>query len=176
MGKRKINTKLIHCGIDTIKNYGSLSDPLFKSSTLIFNNYEEYNLAKKNKFTRPYYGRLGSFNTKRLEKVMSELYESENSVITSSGLSAITLTLLSFLDKNSECLITENCYEPVYHFAKQNLNKFGVRIKFFENNNIKKFKQLITNKTKIIYLESPSSINYEVEDIEKIVKIAQKKK
>ena len=107
MGKNKIKTKLIHNGIDTVKNYGSLSDPLYKSSTLIFKDYKEYLLAKKNKFSKPYYGRLGSYNTKRLEKIMSELYQSESCVITSSGLSAITLTLVSFLEKGSECLITQ---------------------------------------------------------------------
>ena len=174
MGKNKIKTRLIHSGIDTDKNHGSLSDPIYKSSTLIFKNYKEYVLAKKNKFSKPYYGRLGSFNTKRLENIMSELYKSESCVITSSGLSAITLTLLSFLEKNSECLITQNCYEPVYNFATQNLVKFGVKVKFFENKNIKKFANLITKKTKIIYLESPGSINYEVEDLEKIIKLAKK--
>ena len=162
MGKNKIKTKLIHNGIDTVKNYGSLSDPLYKSSTLIFKDYKEYLLAKKNKFSKPYYGRLGSYNTKRLEKIMSELYQSESCVITSSGLSAITLTLVSFLEKGSECLITQNCYEPVYNFATQNLVKFGVKVKFFENNNLKNFTKLITKKTKIIYLESPGSMNYEV--------------
>jgi cystathionine beta-lyase len=175
MGKDKIKTKLIHSGIDTIKNYGSLSDPVYKSSTLIFKNYKEYILAKKNKFSKPYYGRLGSYNTKSLEKIISELYQSESCVVTSSGLSAITLTLLSFLDKNSECLITQNCYEPVYNFATQDLAKFGVKIKFFENNNIKKITKLITKRTKIIYLESPSSMNYEVEDLEKVTKIAKQK-
>jgi len=52
MGKNKIKTKLIHSGIDTIKNYGSLSDPVYKSSTLIFKNYKEYIIAKKNKFSK----------------------------------------------------------------------------------------------------------------------------
>ena len=60
-------------------------------------------------------------------------------------------------------------------FATQYLVKFGVQIKFFENNNITKFTKLITKKTKIIYLESPSSMNYEVEDLEKIIKIAKQK-
>ena len=173
MGKNKIKTRLIHSGIDTLKNHGSLSDPTYKSSTLIFKDYKEYILAKKNKFSKPYYGRFGSFNTKRLENIMSELYESENCVVTSSGLSAITLTLLSFLEKNSECLITQNCYEPVYNFATQNLEKFGVKVRFFENNNIKNFTKLISKKTKIIYLESPGSMNYEVEDLERIIKLAK---
>ena len=58
------------------------------------------------------------------------------------------LTLVSFLEKGSECLITQNCYEPVYNFATQNLVKFGVKVKFFENNNLKNFIKLITKKLK----------------------------
>ena len=110
----------------------------------------------------------------KLEKVMTEMYESESCVITSSGLSAITITLLTFLDKNSECLITQNCYEPVYNFAVDNLKKFWNKNIFFECNNISKFSKLITSKTKVIYLESPGSINFEVEDLEKIISIAKK--
>ena len=77
MGKNKIKTRLIHSGIDTLKNHGSLSDPIYKSSTLIFKNYREYTLAKKNKFSKPYYGRFGSFNTKRLENIMSDLFHTK---------------------------------------------------------------------------------------------------
>ena len=174
MGKNKKTSKLIHCGIDTANNYGSVNDPLYKSSTIIFKNYKDYIDAKKNKYAKPYYGRLGTFNSKKLEKVMTEMYESESCVITSSGLSAITITLLTFLDKNSECLITQNCYEPVYNFAVDNLKSFGIKTFFFECNNISKFSKLITSKTKVIYLESPGSINFEVEDLEKIISIAKK--
>ena len=65
MGKNKIKTRLIHSGIDTVKNHGSLSDPIYKSSTLIFKNYKEYVLAKKNKFSKKaVYTKIDKFTLK----------------------------------------------------------------------------------------------------------------
>ena len=102
------------------------------------------------------------------------MYASEKSIITGSGLSAITISLLSFLSKGDELLVSENCYEPVFNFCINELKRFGIKTSFFKNNFPSELEKLINNKTKIIYLESPGSLNYEVEDIEKIVKIAKK--
>ena len=68
---------------------------------------------------------------KTLAKIISTLYKSKFTVLTSSGLSAITLTLKTFLKKNDEVLITENCYEPVFNFAQSELSKFGVKVSIF---------------------------------------------
>lgn len=175
MGK-KINTKIIHFGSDPNIHFGSLNDPIYRNSTLIFQNYESLIKAKKNKFSTPYYGRIGTYTTRRFEKLMSNLYETDFSIVTSSGLSAITITLLAFLKQNDELIITENCYEPVYNFATDELKKFGISAKFFKTNNSEKLKNLINHNTKILYIESPGSLNYEVEDLTKTVKMAKKKK
>jgi len=175
MGKKNIETKIIYVGSDPKAHHGSLSDPIYKNSTLIFNNYKAFLEAKKDKFNLPYYGRLGNYTTKRFEKIISKLYESEASVVTSSGLSAITISLLTFLKRNDEILVTENCYEPVYNFCSNELVKFGIKSKYFKNNNICALEKKITQNTKIFYLESPGSLNYEVEDIGKIVKLAKKR-
>lgn len=175
MGKKEIESKLIKYGSDPLIHHGSLSDPIYKTSTLIFNSYKDFLKARKNRFNLPYYGRFGNYTTKRFEKIASDLYQSEKSVVTSSGLSAITSTLLTFLSKDDELLVTENCYEPVFNFCLNELKKFGVKTYFFKNNCPSELEKLINGKTKIIYLESPGSLNFEVEDIEKIVKIAKKK-
>ena len=56
-------------------------------------------MLKKNKFDLPYYGRINTNTTKKFAKVITSLYNSKFTVLTSSGLSAITLTLKSFLKK-----------------------------------------------------------------------------
>ena len=174
MGK-KIITKTIISGSDPKKHFGSINDPIFKNSTLIFNNYDEFVEAKKQKFNKPYYGRINTYTSKRFEKIMCSLYECSNSVLTSSGLSAIAISLTSFLSNGDEILITENCYEPVLNLANLHLKKFGIK-HFFFSNDLGEFKKQINQKTKIIYLESPGSLNYEVQDLIEIVKIAKKKK
>lgn len=176
MGKKELESKLIKLGSDPKIHHGSLSDPIYKTSTIIFDDYQSFIKAKKDRFNLPYYGRFGNYTTKRFEKIISQAYESEAALVTSSGLSSITISLLSFLSKGDEILVSENCYEPVFNFCSKLLKNFGIKTIFFENNNSVNLERLISDKTKVIYLESPSSLNYEVEDIEKVVKIAKKRK
>ena len=90
MGKNKLETKLIKLGSNPELHHGSLSDPVYKTSTIIFNDYKSFIRAKKNKFKLHYYGRFGNYTSKRFEETVAKLYESETSIATSSGLSAIT--------------------------------------------------------------------------------------
>ena len=96
MGK-KINTKIIHEGVDPKSHFGSITDPIYRNSTLIFENYESFLAAKKDRFSLPYYGRIGTYTSRKFEKLVCSLYESEKAIVTSSGLSAITISILSFV-------------------------------------------------------------------------------
>ena len=107
MGK-KIRTQTIHFGVEPENHYGSISDPIYRNSTLIFQNYKSFLNAKKDKFNVPYYGRISTYTTRRFEKLCSKLYNAKKVVVTSSGLSAITITFLAFLKKDDEILISEN--------------------------------------------------------------------
>ena len=138
MGK-KIRTETIHYGVDPENHHGSINDPIYKNSTLIFKNYKSFLNAKNNKFNVPYYGRISTYTTRRFGELGSKLYKAKNANLTSSGLSAITITFLALLKKNDEILISENCYEPVYNFATNELRKFGIKSHFYSNN-IKKYK------------------------------------
>ena len=173
MGK-KIRTETIHFGVEPENHYGSISDPIYRNSTLIFQNYNSFLNAKKDKFNVPYYGRISTYTTRRFEKLGSKLYNAKKAVVTSSGLSAITITFLALLKKNDEILISENCYEPVYNFATNELKKFGIKSHFFSSN-IKEIAKSINSKTKVLYIESPGSLNYEVLEIKEIVKLCKKK-
>ena len=174
MGK-KIRTETIHYGVDPEDHYGSINDPIYKNSTLVFQNYKSFLKAKKDRFNVPYYGRISTYTTRRFGQLGSKLYNAKKSVVTSSGLSAITITFLALLKKDDEILISENCYEPVYNFATHELKKFGIKSHFFSNNK-RDIDKIINKKTRILYIESPGSLNYEVSDIKEIVKICKKKK
>ena len=174
-GEKNKNRKTIHYGVDPDIHYGSINDPIYKNSTLVFQNYKSFLNAKKDRFNVPYYGRISTYTTRRFGQLGSKLYNAKKSVVTSSGLSAITITFLALLKKDDEILISENCYEPVYNFATYELKKFGIKSHFFSNNR-KNIDKIINNKTKILYIESPGSLNYEVSDIKEIVKLCKKKK
>ena len=74
MGKNKLETKLIKLGSNPELHHGSLSDPVYKTSTIIFNDYKSFIRAKKNKFKLPYYGRCGNYTSERFEETIAKLY------------------------------------------------------------------------------------------------------
>ena len=82
MGKR-IRTETIHYGVDSKIHYGSISDPIYKNSTLIFQNYKSFLNAKKDRFNLPYYGRISTYTTRRFGQLACKLYKAKNSVVTS---------------------------------------------------------------------------------------------
>ncbi len=172
----KKKTKLIHSGIDTKKFAGSLTTPIYHNSTIVFNNYKDFLLAKRKRFSKLYYGRFKTKTVITFENIVKDLYKSEKAIITSSGLSAIIITLFALVKKNDHILVVENCYEPVSNFVKDEFKKFGINCDFYSSDFNENIEKLIKTNTKLIYLESPASLNYEVQDITRFVKFARKNK
>ena len=179
MGK-KIITKTIISGSDPKKHFGSINDPIFKNSTLIFNNYDEFVEAKKQKFNKPYYGRINTYTSKRFEKIMCSLYECSNSVLTSSGLSAIAISLTSFLSNGDEILITElehhSNYVPWHYLRKSR----GIKIEFAEINQdgeitLESIEKKINSKTKLIAVTHLSNVTGAILPVKEITALAHSK-
>lgn len=172
-GLKKVS-KLVVSGIDTKRFNGSVTIPIYNNSTIIFSSYREFLNAKKDRFSKPYYGRFKTETVRSFETIIQEIYETEKAIITSSGLSAIIISITSLLKKNDHILLVENCYEPVSNFIKSELNKFGVEHDFYSSDfdyNIQKLKK---KNTKLIYLESPGSLNFKVQDLDRFVAFAKK--
>jgi len=169
----KKDTRFVLSGIDTKKFNGSLTTPIYHNSTIVFKDYSEFLKAKSKKFSRLYYGRFKTETVLVFEKIVKDLYTSESAIITSSGLSAIIITLSSMIKKNDHILIVENCYEPVSNFVKGELKKFGVKYDFYSSDFKTNIENLKKKNTKLIYLESPGSLNYEIQDIKKFVEFAK---
>ena len=172
----KKTTRLIHSGIDTKKFTGSLTTPIYHNSTIVFNNYQHFLEAKRKRFSKLYYGRFKTKTVITFENIVKDLYKSEKAIITSSGLSAIIISIFALVKKNDHILIVENCYEPVSNFVKDELAKFGINYDFYSSDFNENIKKLIKSNTKLIYLESPASLNYKVQDIAKFVKFAKMNK
>ena len=174
--KVKKNTKLTLAGRKPFENYGIVNPPVYRTSTVLFENTKELGKAIKNRFNRTYYGRYGTPTTFALEEGIAEIENGHKTIATSSGMSSISISLLSFLSKNDHCLISDCTYYPTKKFAVKMLLKFGVNVDFYDPKNINSIKNKINKKTKIIFMESPSSLTFEIEDMSAIIKIAKKKK
>ena len=173
----KIKTKLTKIGRDPKSQKGFINPGIYKGSTMIFNNYGDYieDTKRKDDDSR-LYGIKSNPSQKELEIAISRLYKANDTVIAPSGMAAIIIPFLSFLKSGDEVLINDSVYGPTRIFCNQILKKFNVKITYFHPlNDIKKFKKIISNKTKLIYLESPGTATFEILDIPFITKIAKKK-
>lgn len=179
-------TKIIHSGRNPTKHFGSVNPPIIQSSTVIFPTLADYNAAEDGKgyyedlfdisTTDPSYGIAGSQTTAALQKVLTELENGDYTVITNSGLSAINLVFLAFLQAGDHLLITDSLYGPVRRFCNKTLKKFGVEITYYNaRSTADDLANLIKPNTKMIYLESPGTMTFEIQDIEPIVALAKSK-
>jgi len=171
----KLKTKLNKIGRDPKKNKGYINPPIFKGSTIIFDDFKSYinNRDKKDDVAR--YGININPTTDEFESAISILYNSYDTVATPSGLAALVIPFFAFLKKGDHVLITDALYNPTRHFCEKILINYGIKIDYFHpTKNISKFNKLIKKNTKLIFLESPGTTTFDIIDFPKITKIAKK--
>ena len=167
-------TALVHSGRDRRFAQGAVNIPPYRASTVLFETLEEYNNWDK-QFKSFRYGRLGSPNSLALEEAYSEITGAYRSIATSSGMSAINIAVSAFLKQGDHALVTQGCYEPAAELFNQYLTKFGIDVDFFSPIMGSSIADLILPTTKIVYLEAPSSVTFEVPDIELVISSIREK-
>ena len=171
----KKDTKNIIAGKRKKLSNGFVNSPIYKGSTVLFNTVEEMQskMKKKNSQTL-FYGRFGSPATFEFENAIADIDESYTAVATASGTAAIVASLLAVLKTGDHILMTDSAYGVSRNLTKKLLNNMGITTTFYNPNLTNKIKELITNKTKLIFMESPGSLTFEIQNISMIVDIAKK--
>ena len=171
----KNDTKNIIAGKRKKLSNGFVNSPIYKGSTVLFNTVEEMQskMKKKNSQTL-FYGRFGSPATFEFENAIADIDESYTAVATASGTAAIVASLLAVLKTGDHILMTDSAYGVSRNLTKKLLNNMGITTTFYNPNLTNKIKELITNKTKLIFMESPGSLTFEIQNISMIVDIAKK--
>lgn len=159
------NTKCVHAGtfIDPITK--GVNTPIYPSTS---NGFVEGtgNL---------YYPRcLNMPNHKAVAEKLCALEFGEEAIITSSGMAAISSTILALVKTGDHILFSEDLYGGTDYFLKADLERFGIDYTLAPTADLKEFESKIKDNTKIIYFETPSNPLLKIIDIEKIVKIAKK--
>jgi len=175
-------TRLIHAGRNTKEQGWMVNPPIHQTSTIVFPTLKDLQYAERgysnNDLVKPYelkYGRYGTQTNFALEQAIAEIEGGYNSFITSSGASAINTALIAFLGQGDHLLVVDNVYSPTRGFSDKFLKKFGIETTYFDPLDGDKIEDLIQDNTKVIFLESPGSLTFEVQDVPAICKIAKKR-
>ena len=157
-------TKLVQSQIGTDPSHGSIPPPLYMSSTYLWPNPSE-----KGEYD---YGRTNNPNRDGLAQTLAELDGGAGAVITSSGMSAIDLTL-NLLDADDLILAPHDCYGGTHrlftHRAKQN----RLRVEFVDQSDERALNAALAKKPKLVFIETPSNPLMRVVDVQKICKAAK---
>jgi len=160
-----INTQLTHAGNNPRDYYGFVNPPVVHASTVLFPDYETM-VNRNQEFT---YGTRGTPTTVALANALSELEDAEGTVLVSSGLVAVTLPLLAFLCAGDHCLIVDSVYNPTRHFCDTVLKQLGMEVEYYNPDIGSDISSLLKENTKVVFLESPGSNTYEIQDIPAIM-------
>ena len=161
-------TRLVHAGREPARQHGFVNTPIYRGSTVIFPTMAALE-ANDQAFT---YGRLGTPTVRALEAAIAELEGGHRTLMTPSGLSAIATSLLAFLGAGDELLIVDSVYRPARRFCDNVLARLGVTVTYYDPLIGAGIEKLITNKTKVVFTESPGSQTFEVQDIPVIAEAA----
>ena len=157
-------TKLVQSQIGTDPAHGSVPPPLYMSSTYLWPNPSE-----KGEYD---YGRTNNPNRDGLAQTLAELDGGAGAVITSSGMSAIDLTL-NLLDADDLILAPHDCYGGTHrlftHRAKQN----RIRVEFVDQSDEGALNAALAKRPKLVFIETPSNPLMRVVDVQKICKASK---
>ena len=174
-------TRIVHAGRNPKEQGWMVNPPIYQSSTIVFPTLKDLIYAERgysnNDLVEPYelkYGRYGTQTNFALEKAIAEIDGGYNSFVTSSGAAAINTALVAFLKQGDHMLLVDNVYSPTRSFADKFLKKLGIETTYYDPKIGEDIKKLIKKNTKVIFLESPGSLSFEIQDVPAICKVAKK--
>ena len=168
------DTLLTHVGGSPTDRHGAVNPPVYRASTILFPTVAEWEASRvhANRFKVLRYGQLGTPTTFALEEAIAALEGGYRAMLLPSGLAAATTVLLALLKSGDHLLMTDSAYQPTRHFAKVILARYGITTTFYDPCIGAGIESLMRPETRVIFLESPGSITFDVQDLPAIASVA----
>ncbi|MBM1635135.1 methionine gamma-lyase [Sulfitobacter mediterraneus] len=168
------STRAIHHGYDPQSHQGALNPPIYMTSTFTFDTAESGGAMFAGEKEGHFYSRISNPTLDHLEQRIANLEGGEAGLCTASGMGAITSTLWSFLEAGDEVIIDKTLYGCTFAFMTHGLPRFGVKVTLVDMTNPDNLTHAISEKTKIVYFETPANPNNRLVDIAAISQIARR--
>lgn len=160
--QEKTGTVLTHVSTDPKAYHGVVNTPVHRASTIVYNSYADFEDKAKVPFT---YGRAGTPSSAAFEEAIAALEGAAGSVSTCSGLSAITIALTAFARAGDHVLVSDNVYGPTRSFCTEMLARYGIESEFYPPMIGAGIRKMFRKNTKVLFMEAPGSLTFEVGDI-----------
>ena len=160
----KFNTKTIHGGQIKEKAYGAVMPPIYQTST--------YSQKSPGEHSGYEYSRTQNPTRHALERSIASLENAKYGLAFSSGLSAID-AIMKLFSPGDEIISTNDLYGGSYRLFEKVFKKFGLKFVFTDLRNLNEIENLISSKTKLIWVETPTNPMINIVDIEGLSKICK---
>lgn len=175
MSGKSLATALVHAGRKKRYTQGSVNPVVQRASSLVFDCLADKKHATMNRAKGElFYGRRGTLTHFALQDAMCELEGGAGCYLYPCGAAAVTNSILSFVQSGDHILMTGAAYEPTQDFCNIILQKMGVTTTYYDPMIGEDIARLVQPNSKVLFLESPSSLTMEVPDIPAIVKAVRK--
>ena len=170
----KDKTMLIHYKEEREKYMGAVVPPIFQNSLFTFEGYERIDDAFEKPESANIYTRGNNPTVTLVEEKIARLCGGEDAKMFASGMGAISSAILHFVKAGDHVITINNVYGPANNFIKHYLReKCNIDSTYVEGKNVSDFEDALRSNTTLIYLESPSSVVFSLQDLEGIATLAK---
>jgi len=170
--KRRPATEVVLAGRDPGEQHGFVNTPIYRGSTVLSPTVAEFQ-GKRQRFV---YGRRGTPTTEALADAITVLEGGAGTALTSSGLSAITTAIMAIARAGDHILVADTVYGPNRHFCETMLKGYGVETTYYDPLIGGGIETMFRSNTRAVFLESPGSLSFEVQDVTLVAGAAKKRK
>jgi len=173
---RHLSTACVHAGETVDKVTKSILTPIYQTSTYAFDSMKDvmaYNVGAEDGAQGYMYSRPTSPTQRVLERKAAALEGGDDALATSSGMAAITTAILTLVAQGDEIISSNMVYGGTYTIFKHALTKLGVKTHFVDTRNIEAAEKLVTDRTKALYVETPTNPDLRIADLRSAARIAR---
>ena len=173
MSGHRFTTKAVHAGQDPDPSVGSVSVPIYETSTFVFKNAEQGAARFAGREEGYIYTRLGNPTVRALERNVAALENGDGARACSSGMAAINTAVISVVKRGDHVISTDCLYGGTVKLFLSILSKFGVEFTLVDSSNIANVEDAVKENTKLIYVETPANPTLKLTDIRAVAEIAK---
>lgn len=174
--KRAAATIAVHGGERTDEQpFGAVVSPVFHSATFAFENFDEMRRYARGELPDAYfYSRYANPTVAEAERKIAELEGAEACVVTSSGSAATFCTIAAVCDAGDEVIASDSVYGGTVKLLTKVFQRFGISSRFITFDEIARLPEIVGDKTKLFWFESPANPLNRIVDLRQAAEVARK--
>ena len=168
------STKCVHVASEPDPAWGAIVPPIYQTTTYAVPNVPDLIARYRHKRGGFTYTSTGNPTQRVAELKIAAVEGGEDAAVFSAGMAAITSTITSLITRGDEVIAQRELYGETFHFFKLLEEKMGIKTHYFDTTNVGEVEGLVNERTKLLYLETPTNPTLRLVDIAAGARIAKR--